>query len=203
MGESGGHWQSVLGQQGGGAGEGRQIPGRAVQPERRGETALPDGPAIKGRNTPARLPPRFPAPGKCTSHLGFGLVAEYLQRPRPNFLLAPILVIARCGDLKAGQLTSTIWWRILRNLNRPNLCRLTEQTTESDRAEKNLRRNPTGGGGKGLEPTGCVRCCLRVGYWCRWSPKRIRGAMTTNYWSERANPVCCRRNSASVKAGSC
>ena len=46
---------------------------RAVQPERRGETALPDGPAIKGRNTPARLPPRFPAPGKCTSHLGFGL----------------------------------------------------------------------------------------------------------------------------------
>ena len=34
---------------------------------------LPDGPAIKGRNTPARLPPRFPAPGKCTSHLGFGL----------------------------------------------------------------------------------------------------------------------------------
>ena len=61
------------GEQGGGAGEGRQIPGRAVQPERRGETALPDGPAIKGRNTPARLPPRFPAPGKCTSHLGFGL----------------------------------------------------------------------------------------------------------------------------------
>ena len=41
--------------------------------EGRGETALPDGPAIKGRNTPARLPPRFPAPGKCTSHLGFGL----------------------------------------------------------------------------------------------------------------------------------
>ena len=63
------------GEQGGGAGEGRQIPGRAVQPERRGETALPDGPAIKGRNTPARLPPRFPAPGKCTSHLGFGLDA--------------------------------------------------------------------------------------------------------------------------------
>ena len=74
LGERGGHWQSVLGQQGGGAGAGRQIPGRAVQPARRGETALPDGPAIKGRNTPARLPPRFPTPGKCTSHLGFGLV---------------------------------------------------------------------------------------------------------------------------------
>ncbi len=65
------------GEQGGRAGEGRQIPGRAVQPERRGETALPDGPAIKGRNTPARLPPRFPAPGKCTSHLGFGLGPRY------------------------------------------------------------------------------------------------------------------------------
>ena len=70
------------GEQGGGAGEGRQIPGRAVQPERRGETALPDGPAIKGRNTPARLPPRFPAPGKCTSHLGFGLV--WNPRPKPS-----------------------------------------------------------------------------------------------------------------------
>ena len=69
----GGHWQSVLGQQGGGAGAGRQIPGRAVQPERRCETALPDGPAIKGRNTPSRFPPRFPVPSKCTSHLGFGL----------------------------------------------------------------------------------------------------------------------------------
>ena len=66
----------MLGQQGGGAGACRQIPGRAVQPERRGETALPDGPAIKGRNTPARLPPRFPAPGKCTSHLGFGLAGQ-------------------------------------------------------------------------------------------------------------------------------
>ena len=54
-----------------GRGEGRQIPGRAVQPERRGETALPDDPAIKGRNTPARLPPRFPAPGKCAFHLGY------------------------------------------------------------------------------------------------------------------------------------
>ena len=73
-----------------GAGEGRQIPGRAVQPERRGETALPDGPAIKGRNTPARLPPRFPAPGKCTSHLGFGLVSgpadahARVSRPGPQ-----------------------------------------------------------------------------------------------------------------------
>ena len=54
--------------------------GRAAQPESRGETALPDGPAIKGRNTPARLPPRFPAPGKCTSHLGFGLVRRHGHR---------------------------------------------------------------------------------------------------------------------------
>ena len=60
-----------------GAGEGRQIPGRAVQPEGRGEAALPDGSAIKGRNTPARPPSRFSASGKCTSHLGFGL--EYTE----------------------------------------------------------------------------------------------------------------------------
>ena len=55
---------------------GRQLPSRIVQPERRGETALPDDPAIKGRSTPPRLPAGFPASGKCTSHLGFGLVAE-------------------------------------------------------------------------------------------------------------------------------
>ena len=54
------------------------------RPERRGETALPDGPAIKGRNTPARLPPRFPAPGKCTSHLGFGLAFEQTTDPPPQ-----------------------------------------------------------------------------------------------------------------------
>ena len=71
--ERGGHRQSLPGQQGKGAEKSRQLPGRARQPERRGEAALPDGPEIKGRNTPARLPPRFPAPGKCTSHLGFGL----------------------------------------------------------------------------------------------------------------------------------
>ena len=35
---------------------------------------MPDGTAIKGRSTPASLPARFPVPGKCTSHLGFGLV---------------------------------------------------------------------------------------------------------------------------------
>ena len=56
-----------------GRGEGRQIPGRAVQPERRGETALPDGPAIKGRRAAAGLPAPFPTHRKCTFHLGFGL----------------------------------------------------------------------------------------------------------------------------------
>ena len=32
-----------------------------------------DGPAIKGRSTPAEFPARFLASGKCTSHLCFGL----------------------------------------------------------------------------------------------------------------------------------
>ena len=61
------------GKQGGGGGEGRQIPVRSDYPERRGETALPDCPAVKGRNIPARLPARLPTLSKCTSHLGFGL----------------------------------------------------------------------------------------------------------------------------------
>ena len=59
------------GKQGGGGGEGRQIPVRSDYPERRGETALPDCPAVKGRTIPARLPARLPTLSKCTSHLGF------------------------------------------------------------------------------------------------------------------------------------
>ncbi len=61
---------------GGSAGEGRELPGRAGQPERRGETALPDGLAVKGRSTPAKFPARFLASSKCISHLGFGLVTN-------------------------------------------------------------------------------------------------------------------------------
>ncbi len=72
----GGHWKSVSGDQGLGAAEGRQLPGRTGQPERRGEAPLPDGPAVKGRSTPARFPARFPASGECTSHLGLGLVLQ-------------------------------------------------------------------------------------------------------------------------------
>ena len=47
-------------------------------PERRSETALPDCPAVKGRNIPARLPARLPTLSKCTSHLGFGLVVSHV-----------------------------------------------------------------------------------------------------------------------------
>ena len=98
--------EAVLGQQGGGAGACRQIPGRAVQPERRGETALPDGPAIKGRNTPARLPPRFPAPGKCTSHLGFGLVVchRWSDGYSDLSLMRASLVVKRQSTLMAFRL---------------------------------------------------------------------------------------------------
>ena len=56
-----------------GVADGQPIPRRAGQPESRGETALPDGPAIKGRKIAARPPARFLTPGKWTSHLGFGL----------------------------------------------------------------------------------------------------------------------------------
>ena len=69
VGERGSRRQSVPRKQGRGAGESQQIPGQAGQHERR-SPALPNSSAIKGRSTPAGLP----APGKCTSHLGFGLV---------------------------------------------------------------------------------------------------------------------------------
>ena len=36
-----------------------------------------NGAAVKGRNAATRLPARFPPSGKCTSHLGFGLVSEW------------------------------------------------------------------------------------------------------------------------------
>ena len=74
MGAGRGDREPVLGKQSGGAGEGGQLPGQADQPERRGQAPLPHGPAIKGRIPPARLPARSPTSGKCTSHLGFGLV---------------------------------------------------------------------------------------------------------------------------------
>ena len=50
-------WQCMPGQQGGGAGQGGQIPGRADRPERRGEAALRYGPAIRARGAPSRLRP--------------------------------------------------------------------------------------------------------------------------------------------------
>ena len=69
MGTGRGNGKPVPGNQGGGAGAGRQLPGWAGQTERGSPAALPNSPAIKSRSTPARLP----APGKCTSHLGFSL----------------------------------------------------------------------------------------------------------------------------------
>ena len=33
----------------------------------------------RAETRPARLPPRFPAPGKCTSNLGFGLVVSHIM----------------------------------------------------------------------------------------------------------------------------
>ena len=64
------------GNQGLGAGDGERLFRQPVQEERRGQTALPDRPAIKGWGAPAKLPVRIPAPYQCTSHLGFGLGAH-------------------------------------------------------------------------------------------------------------------------------
>ena len=49
---------------------------RAVQPERRGQAPLPHHPAIKGRKISAGISAPMPTHGKCTSHLGFGLVLQ-------------------------------------------------------------------------------------------------------------------------------
>ena len=80
LGQRGSHAQSVPAQQGGGAGAGRQILGRAGRTERGGQAPLPDGSAIKGRSASASLSTRFPASRKCTSHLGFGLVCHREER---------------------------------------------------------------------------------------------------------------------------
>ena len=86
-----------LGSQGGGGGEGRQIPVRSDYPERRGETALPNCPAVKGRTIPARLPARLPTLSKCTSHLGFGLGGRpLLNFNRPVFLRRSFRSWRRC-----------------------------------------------------------------------------------------------------------
>ena len=71
--EGGSDREPVLGNQGPGTGEGRQLPPRAVPPERRSQASLPHHPAIKGRRVSARITARSPMYRKCTSHLGFGL----------------------------------------------------------------------------------------------------------------------------------
>ena len=65
--------EPVLGDQGQGAGTGRQLPRWSGQPERGGKTPLPHRLAIKGRRPAARLPLQLSTPRKCTSHPGFGL----------------------------------------------------------------------------------------------------------------------------------
>ena len=61
------HWQSVPGKQGGGGGEGRQIPVRSDYPERRGETALPYCPCSQGPNHSCETP--GPTPNTQQMHI--------------------------------------------------------------------------------------------------------------------------------------
>ena len=55
-GERGSHWEFLLGNQGGGAREGQQLPHWIGQQQGRGEEPLPDYPAVKGREHSAKLP---------------------------------------------------------------------------------------------------------------------------------------------------
>ena len=61
------------------AGNGRKIPGWANPPERRGETALPDSPAIQGRDVTPKLQASSRLLGKCTSHPGFGFERQSVR----------------------------------------------------------------------------------------------------------------------------
>ena len=153
----------MLGQQGGGAGACRQIPGRAVQPERRGETALPDGPAIKGRNTPARLPPRFPAPGKCTSHLGFGLdggpypyvwLDGLTQKVREGGRIVNVCVVVATGVNAEGQREilgmdvgtsedGAFWLAFLRSLTARGLSGVELVTSDAHQGLKPAATSPS------------------------------------------------------------
>ena len=80
LGEGGGHRKPVLGNQSLGTGEGRKLPQRAVQPERRGQAPLPHRPAIKGPRATAGRLARLPESRKCTSHFGFGIEAAQRQK---------------------------------------------------------------------------------------------------------------------------
>ena len=67
LGERGGHRKPVPGDQGPGAGEGREVPPPTAHPQRRSQASLPHYPAIKGRMALAEPPASVPTPIKCTS----------------------------------------------------------------------------------------------------------------------------------------
>ena len=78
---------------------------RADHPERRGEALLPDSTAVTGRSTPARLPARFLASGKCTSRLGFGLEVINSRREEKTDLLRRL---ERCNNVGNTPLSSNL-----------------------------------------------------------------------------------------------
>ena len=79
---------------------------------RRSETTLPDGSAIKVRGTPARLQARFPAAGKCTSHLGYGLVFNEAGFPADLFGMSWPLWRASSFPPQVGMVSLTmVPWR--------------------------------------------------------------------------------------------
>ena len=157
MGETGGHWQPVSGKQGGSAGEGRQIPGRADQPTRRSETALPDSPAIKGRITPAGLPAGITTPGKCASHLDFGLgygvvagVADIPLAPAVEWGRGKLSPIS-CGGFLQVLFTALPYVVLYFQGNDAGICGLGGSAVDRDSLDR------------GFDPGGEVAVPLRVG----------------------------------------
>ena len=102
VGQRGSHRKPVLGNQSLGAGEGRELPLRAVQPERRGQAPLPHHPAIKGeprgcfaKAQPSGVDPRACGDGRRNSFASAAADAWGLRWTRPPFILlrpfAPVL----------------------------------------------------------------------------------------------------------------
>ena len=96
LGQAGVDGKPVPGKQGSGAGQGRQLPRQAGQPEGPGQAALPYRPAIKGRKTGTPVIPQFQAHLKCTSRLGLGACLRSIfadeYRPLLRYLLSKLTI---------------------------------------------------------------------------------------------------------------
>ena len=130
---------------------------RADQPTRQSETALPDSPAIKGRITPAGLPAGITTPGKCASHLDFGLgygvvagVADIPLAPAVEWGRGKLSPIS-CGGFLQVLFTALPYVVLYFQGNDAGICGLGGSAVDRDSLDR------------GFDPGGEVAVPLRVG----------------------------------------